>query len=94
MNRKQEIFLWIGLIIIQVMIVFPPVGRLQGDPGSVDGPPVSSIVTGWTQNYGVITRDYINIRFGLLAAQLIIVAAVTAAVVYTLREKEHTYDGH
>lgn len=94
MNRKQEIILWVGLIVIQLMIVFPPVGRLQGDPENVDGPPVSSIVTVWTQSYGVITRDYKNIRFGLLAAQLIIVAAVTAAIVYTLREKEHTYDGH
>lgn len=94
MNRKQEIILWVGLIVIQLMIVFPPIGRLQGDPESVDGPPVSSIVTGWTQSYGVITRDYKNIRFGLLGAQLIIVAAVTGGLMYVLREKERTYDGH
>jgi len=51
-------------------------------------------VTGWTQNYGVITRDYKNIRFGMLAAQLIIVAAATGGFIYTFREKERKEDGH
>jgi hypothetical protein len=94
MNRKQEIFLWVGLIVIQLMIVFPPVGRLQGDSDSVDGPPDSSTVTGWTRNYGVITRDYKHIRFGMLAAQLIIVAAVTGGFVYTYRITGQQEDGH
>ena len=94
MNRKQEMILWIGLIVIQLMIVFPPVVRSQGVSEGIDGPPESSIVTGWTQNYGVITRDYKNIRFVMLAAQLIIVAALIGAIVYTLREKERKEDGH
>ena len=94
MNRKQEMILWIGLIVIQLMIVFPPVVRLQGASEGVDGPPESSTATGWTQNYGIITRDYKNIRFGILAAQVVIVAAVTGAVVYTLREKERKENGH
>jgi hypothetical protein len=94
MNRKQEMILWIGLIVIQLMIVFPPVVRLQGVSESVDGPPENSIATGWIQNYGVITRDYKNIRCGLLAVQVVIVAAVTGAFIYTLREKERKEDGH
>ncbi len=94
MNRKQEMILWIGLIVIQLMVVFPPVVRLQGVSESVDGPPESSTVTDWAPGYGIIVRDYKHIRFGMLAAQLIIVAAVTGAVVYTVREKERKEDGH
>ncbi len=94
MNRKQEMILWIGLIVIQLMIVFPPVVRLQGVSEGIDGPPESSIVTGWTQNYGVISRDSQNIRCGLLPAQVVIVAIATTALVYTLREKERKEDGH
>ncbi len=94
MNRKQEIILWVGLIVIQLMIVFPPVGRLQGGAENVEDPPDRSIVTGWTQHYGVITRDYRNIRFVMLAAQLIIVAAVTGGFIYTFRITEQQEDGH
>ena len=94
MNRKQEIILWVGLIVIQLMIVFPPVGRLQGGAENVGGPPEGSIVTGWTRNYGVITRDYKNIRFGMLAVQLIIVAAVTGGFIYTWRITGQQEDGH
>ena len=94
MNRKQEMILWIGLIVIQLMIVFPPVVRSQGVSDSIDGPPESSTVTGWVPGYGIIVRDYKHIRFGMLAAQLVIVAAVTGAFIYTLREKERKEDGH
>lgn len=94
MNRKQEIILWVGLIVIQLMIVFPPVGRSDVFTESTDGAPGRSIVTGWTQNYGVITRDYKNIRFVMLAAQLIIVAAVTGGFIYTFRITGQQEDGH
>jgi len=86
--------LWIGLIVIQLMVVFPPVVRLQGVSEGVDGPPENSTVTGWTQNYGIITRDYKNIRFGMLAAQVVIVAIATTALIYILREEERKEDGH
>ncbi|MHC4654521.1 MAG: hypothetical protein ACYS91_05810 [Planctomycetota bacterium] len=94
MNRKQEMILWIGLIVIQLMIVFPPVMLLEQAPEGVEEPPEISVVTNWVPGYGIIVRDYKHIRFGMLAAQLIIVAAVTGAVVYTLREKERKEDGH
>jgi hypothetical protein len=94
MNRKQEIILWVGLIVIQLMIVFPPVGRLQGGAENIESQPDSSNVTGWTQHFGVITRDYKNIRFVMLAAQLIIVAAVTGGFVYTFRITGQEEDGH
>ena len=94
MNRKQEIILWVGLIVIQLMIVFPPVGRPDVFTESVDGTFGRSTVIGWIGNYGVITRDYKNIRFVMLAMQLIIVAAVTGGFVYTFRITEHEEDGH
>jgi hypothetical protein len=94
MNRKQEIILWVGLIIIQLMIVFPPVGRLQGDSENIESQPDSTTVTGWTQSYGVITRDYKNINFIMLAAQLIIVAAITGVFIYTSRITGQKEDGH
>jgi len=94
MNRKQEIILWIGLIVIQLMIVFPPVGRSDVSSESVDGTLGPSYVTGWTQNYGVITRDYKNIRFGMLTAQLLIISVVTGGFIYILRTTGQKEDGH
>jgi len=94
MNRKQEIVLWAGLIVIQLMLIFPPIGRLEVTSDSVDGPLGRSTVTGFTHSYGLITRDYKNIRFGLLAAQLVIAAAGTVVLIYTLREKEPKDYGH
>ncbi len=94
MNRKQEIILWVGLIIIQLMIIFPPIGRLQVRAVNVEGPPDGSILTGWAQHYGVITRDYKNIRFGMLAVQLLFVAAVTGGFIYAFRTTEQKEDGH
>lgn len=94
MNRKQEMILWVGLIVIQLMIVFPPVMRLEQAPEGVEEPPEISVVTNWVSGYGIIVRDYKHIRFVMFAAQLIVVAAITGGFIYTLREKEHTYDGH
>jgi len=94
MNRKQEMILWIGLIVIQLMIVFPPVMRLEQTPEGVEEPPEISVVTNWVPGYGIIVRDYKHIRFGILAAQLIIVAAITGGFIYTFRIKEQEEDGH
>ncbi|MHC4105303.1 MAG: hypothetical protein ACYSR9_10215 [Planctomycetota bacterium] len=86
--------LWIGLIVIQLMIVFPPIVRVQGVSESIDGAPESSTATGWAPVYGIITRDYKNIRFVLFAAQLIIVVAVTGGFIYTFRITGQEEDGH
>ncbi|MHC4085505.1 MAG: hypothetical protein ACYSWZ_09510 [Planctomycetota bacterium] len=94
MNRKQEIILWVGLIIIQLMIVFPPVGRPDVFTVSTDGAPGRPVVIVSTQHYGVITRDYKNIRFFMLAAQLLVVAAVTGGFVYAYRITGQEEDGH
>ncbi|HIJ51950.1 MAG TPA: hypothetical protein HPP66_02205 [Planctomycetes bacterium] len=94
MNRKQEIVLWAGLIVIQLMIIFPPIGRLQVVSEGVEGAPESSAVTGRAHGYGIIIRDYKNIRFGLLVVQLVIAAAGTVVLIYTLREKETKDYGH
>jgi hypothetical protein len=94
MNRKQEIILWVGLIVIQLMIVFPPIGRSDAFSESTDGTLGQSTVTGWIQSYGVITRDYKNINFGMLAVQLLIVAAVTGVFIYTFRITGQKEDGH
>ena len=94
MNRKQEIILWVGLIIIQLMIVFPPVGHLQSNSENIEGPPISFIVTDYAQHYGVITRDYKNINFIMLAVQLLIVAAASGGFIYAFRSTGQKEDGH
>jgi hypothetical protein len=94
MNRKQEIILWVGLIVIQLMIVFPPVGRPDVFTESTDGTFGRSTVTAWIGNYGVITRDYKNINFIMLAVQLIIVAVVTGGFIYKFRITGQQEDGH
>lgn len=93
MNRKQEIVIWAALIIIQLMIIFPPVRRLEQAPEGVEEPPEISVVTGWMPGYGIIVRDYKHIRFGMLAVQLIIVAAASAGLIFILREKESEEEG-
>jgi len=94
MNRKQEIILWVGLIIIQLMIVFPPVGRPDVSSESTDRTLGRSTVIGWIGNYGVITRDYKNINFVMLTAQLLIISAVTGGFIYILRTTKQQEDGH
>jgi hypothetical protein len=93
MNQKQEIVIWAALIIIQLMIIFPPVRKLERPPEGVVEPPEVSVVTGWLPGYGIIVRDYKQIRFGVLAFQVAIVAAVSAGLIFILREKE-AEEGH
>ena len=88
MNRKQEIVIWAALIIIQMMIIFPPVRQLEQAPEGVEESPEISVVTGWVPGYGIIVRDYKHIRFGMLAVQIVIVAATAAGLIFILREKE------
>jgi hypothetical protein len=88
MNRKQEILLWFALIVIQLMVIFPPVRRLEQAPDGVEEPPEISVVTNWMPGYGIIVRDYKHIRYGMLAVQIIFVAAVSAGLIPILREKE------
>ena len=88
MNRKQEIVIWAGLIIIQMMIIFPPVRRLEQAPEGVEEPPEMSVVTRWVPGYGIIVRDYKHIRYGMLIVQAVIVAAVSVILIPILREKE------
>ncbi|NIO88212.1 MAG: hypothetical protein GTN68_47510, partial [Candidatus Aminicenantes bacterium] len=64
-----------------MMIIFPPVRRLELPREGVKEPPEMSIVTGWVPGYGIIVRDYKHIRFGMLALQAAVVAAVSAALI-------------
>lgn len=93
MNRKQEIVIWAALIIIQLMIIFPPVRRLEQAPEGVEEAPEISVVTGWAPGYGIIVRDYKHIRFGMLAVQVVIVAAASAGLLFILREQEPEEEG-
>jgi hypothetical protein len=87
MNRRQIVVLWAGLIVVQLMVILPPVGRRDVAVETVDGAVVDSTENGWTLTYGLITRDYASIRFGVLAIQLVLVAAVTGGLIYVLRDK-------
>lgn len=88
MRREQEIALWAGLIVIQLMIIFPPVVPIEATSVGVDVQNNNFISTTWAPCYGIIVRDYKNIRVGVLAIQIVFVAAVTGVLIYTLREKE------
>ena len=88
MNRKQEIVVWAGLIIIQLMIIFPPVRKLEPPPEGVQEPAEISVVTNWVPGYGIIVRDYKHIRYVMLAVQTGIVAAISLILIPFLREKE------
>jgi len=94
MNQKQEILLWFAVIVIQLMIIFPPVRRLELPPDGVEEPPEISVVTGWVPGYGIIVRDYKHIRYGMLAVQAVIVAAVAVVLLFILREKEPEEEGY
>ena len=88
MNRKQEIVIWAGLILIQMMIIFPPVRQLEQPREGVEEPPEMSVLTGWMPGYGIIVRDYKHIRYGVLAIQAVIVAAISIILIPILLEKE------
>jgi hypothetical protein len=94
MNRKQEIAIWGALIVIQLMIIFPPVRRLEQAPEGVEEPPEVSVVAGWAPGYGIIIRDYKHIRFGILAVQIVTVAVASTILIFILREKKQKEDGH
>ena len=94
MNRKQEILLWFAVIVIQLMIIFPPVSQLEQVPEYVEEPPEISVVTGWVPGYGIIVRDYTHIRYGMLAVQVVIVSAAAAGFLFILREKVPEEEGH
>lgn len=94
MTDKQKIAFWAGLIVIQLMIIFPPIGQPQATSESIGDSPNSSIITGWINNYGLIIRDYKNINFGLLAIQIGIVAIITGGLTYAFRDKDKQETGH
>jgi hypothetical protein len=94
MNRKQEILLWAALIVIQIMIIFPPVRQIEQAPEGAEEPPESSAGTGWVPGYGIIVRDYKHIRFGMLAVQVAVVAAASAGLIFVLSEKEPEEEEH
>jgi hypothetical protein len=94
MTDKQKIAFWAGLIIIQLMIIFPPIGQPQATSENIDGSSNTSIISGWIENYGLIIRDYKNINFGLLAIQIGIVAIITGCFMYALRDKDKQETGH
>jgi hypothetical protein len=94
MNRKQEILLWAALIIIQIMIIFPPVRRIEQAPEGAEEPPEVSIVTGWVPGYGIIVRDYKHIRYGVLTVQIAVAVVLSAGLIFILREKEPQEEEH
>ena len=94
MNQKQEIVIWAGLIVIQLMIIFPPVRQLEQAPEGVEEPPEISVATNWVPGYGIIVRDYKHIRYGMLAVQIIVVAAASASLIFILREQKTEEEGH
>jgi len=83
MNWKQKIVLCMSMIIVVLMLIFPPIGPF----------PVIVVVGGkevhrYTQYLGLLVEDYGHIRFDLLAIQYIIVAVITVGLIFMLRGKK------
>lgn len=87
LNRKQKIAAWAGVILIQFMILLPPISRTELGPRDADLPIGSAEVTGHTVEYGFIVVHYARINYSLLAAQLAVVATVSGGLTYLFRDK-------
>jgi len=85
MNKKQLISLWVGIIIIVLMGLFPPWFFTGFDRGGALGPRESSsykFLIPPPKRRGV--EGFIDL--GLLSVQWIIVAAVTTGLVVTFKD--------
>ena len=86
-NRKQKIAAWGGVILIQFMILIPPISRTSVGADEPDTPISSTEVTGHRLEYGFIVEHYAHINYHLLAAQLAVVAAISGGLTYLWRDK-------
>ena len=81
MNKKQMIALWIGLGVAILMILIVPI---KTEPMFRRNTP--TLEYRFITNLGDIT-DGGTVVAGLLFAQLVVLTAVTAGAIYTLKDK-------
>ena len=94
MNDKQKICLWIGIVFIVVMGLFPPWYRVVERPR--DGTKIYSrypaayccIFSPPNIRGGNFLGNTYKIDFARLAIQYFVVAVVTAGLIITLRDKK------
>lgn len=87
MNRKQKNCLWIGIAVIVLMGLFPPVAKRA-----------RSLVDGYGKTYGEKNRTYVAYDFifdtrapvvlSNLITQWVIVSAITGGLIYTFKDKK------
>jgi len=86
MNKKQKNCLWIGIAVIVLMGLFPPVakrGRILVDRyGDTYGNRTTSV------KYEFILNTSSQVVLSNLIAQWIIVSAITGGLIYTLKDKK------
>jgi len=96
MNRKQKILLWVGIVVIVLMGIFPPTRRgycpaVTYWPGLIQpGVPRRPL---WVKpaHYGytfLFTAEASDIGFGKLIVQWAVVAVITAGLIYILKNRK------
>lgn len=95
MNREQKICLWVGIVVIVLMGIFPPtrrgfiyeahVGGLRHSKEERIEPLDYSFHLGYTF---LLTAEVSDIGFGKLIVQWAVVAVVTGGLIYKFRDKK------
>lgn len=85
MNKKQKIILWIGIIIIVLMGLFPPYERAIILPSFGPDDPSVRISYGFLFEPPILD---VKIDFARLAIQWIIVSVLTAGAIYTTKDQK------
>jgi hypothetical protein len=93
MNKKQKVILGVVLVIIGLMIVFPPTivfhhpSQEYIDVDSPIGRAAQHMII-FTTGYGFILRDYANVNYTLIAFRCLIMGVVAGLLIYALKGKK------
>jgi len=83
MNKKQRIVLWIGIVLIGLITLFPPV-KYQGRPWKRGGEEAVE--------YRFLLDKFSIVLLGNLVAQWALVSIIAGGLIYALREKRGKND--
>lgn len=91
MNKKQLLCMWIGIIVVVLMALFPPVER---EIPNYRGPRIPRIGEGPISYRHVVNYEFLltkgngTVVIGDLFVQWVIASGITAAFIYALKDKK------
>ncbi len=91
MNWKQMRIIWVGIVIILLMGLFPPKLRATSDWLLIGGSSGSIYYT--FDGYGLQFSSSGRIDIARLCVQWVIVGVITGGLIITLRDKKSRQDG-